>query len=99
MAAGGYLPTANQSQVIIVRQEAAGQFRAYQLNASLVLNNETDEVSLKPHDIVFVPKTAIARVDQAVDQYINGVVPESIKFTFGYIFSDQTGSNTVQVQH
>jgi protein involved in polysaccharide export with SLBB domain len=99
MEAGGYLPTANQAQVIIVRQEATGQFHAYQQNASLVLNNQNSEVSLKPHDIVFVPKTSIARVDLAVEQYINGVVPESFKFSFGYIFNDQTGNNSLQVQH
>ena len=99
MEAGGYLPTANQAQVIIVRQEAAGQFHAYQQNASLVLNNQTSEVSLKPHDIVFVPKTSIARVDLAVEQYINGVVPESFKFNFGYLFNDTSGSSSIAVQH
>jgi protein involved in polysaccharide export with SLBB domain len=95
MVAGGYLPSANQAQVIIVRQEAAGQFHAYQQNASLVLNNQTSEVSLKPHDIVFVPKTSVARLDQAVDQYINGVVPQAFKFNFGYVFNDIAGSTAL----
>jgi protein involved in polysaccharide export with SLBB domain len=98
MEAGGYLPTANEQQVIIVRQEPGGRFRAYQQNANLVLTNENSEVALQPHDIVYVPKTTIARVDQYVEQYINQIVPQAFKFNFGYIFYDQTGNNSVRLQ-
>jgi protein involved in polysaccharide export with SLBB domain len=90
MAAGGFLPTADQTQVIILRQKQNGEFHAYQQNAQLVLSNEASEVFLKPHDIVYVPKTGIAKADQFVDQYINEIIPQVIRGNFGYSFYDTT---------
>jgi polysaccharide export outer membrane protein len=82
--AGGFLSTANKEQVLIVRQTADGGYRTLQANADQVLHNEADELYLRQHDVVFVPKTAIAKVDQFVDQYIGQVVPRWVVSTFGF---------------
>ena len=50
----------------------------------------SDPCYLEPSDIVFVPRTAIDRVDQWVDQYINQVVPRNLQ----YSFNNQTGSQS-----
>ncbi len=45
------------------------------------------DILLKQYDIVYVPKTKIAKVDQVVDQYLNKVIPNVFRgfgFTFGY---------------
>jgi len=98
--AGGFLPTANDSQVIVLRQQGQGEFRAYQIDPSRVLTNESGELYLKPHDIVFVPKTQIAKIDQYVQQYVNEIIPQAIRGNFGYEFVNQSGlgsSSTVHV--
>jgi protein involved in polysaccharide export with SLBB domain len=82
--AGGFLSTANKQQVLIVRQTANRTFRTLQANADQVLHNEADEIYLRQHDIVFVPKSAIAKVDQFVDQYLSQTVPRWIIATFGF---------------
>jgi protein involved in polysaccharide export with SLBB domain len=83
-AAGGFLGTANREQVLILRQAQDGHFQTFQANASLVLRNEAPEIYLRQHDIVYVPRSAIAQVDQFVDQYINQIIPRSINTTFGF---------------
>ncbi len=98
VAAGGFLPTANQAQIIIIRAQGGGEFRAYQRNADLVLNNKSSDLYLRPHDIIFVPKTRIAQVDQYVDQYVNQIIPRAVVTNFGYTFFDSVGSNSTTVQ-
>jgi protein involved in polysaccharide export with SLBB domain len=86
-AAGGFLGTANREQVLILRQAQDGHFQTFQANPSLVLRNEAPEMYLRQHDIVYVPRTAIAQVDQFVDQYINQIIPRSINTTFGFQYA------------
>jgi polysaccharide export outer membrane protein len=98
VAAGGFLPTANQEQIIIIRAQGRGQFRAYQRNADMVLNNKSGDLYLRPHDIIFVPKTRIAEADQFVDQYVNQIIPRAVITNFGYTFFNSVGSNSTTVQ-
>ena len=92
--AGGFLPTGNREQVLIIRQTTDGRYRTLQANAEQVLRNEAGEIYLRRHDIVYVPKTEIAKADQFVDQYINQIVPRSVNAVFGYQFIKQ-GAGTV----
>jgi hypothetical protein len=78
------LPTGNKQQVLIIRQTGDGHYRTLQANAEQVLRNEAGEIYLRRHDIVYVPKTEIAKVDQFVDQYINQIIPRSVNAVFGY---------------
>jgi len=90
-AAGGFSRTANKEQVLIVRQTNDGHFRTFQVNAAQVLRNEAPEFYLKEHDIVYVPQTAIAEVDQFVDQYINQIIPRSVQGVFGFQYTAAVG--------
>ena len=82
--AGGFRSTANKEQVLIIRRTADGRYRTLQQNVDAVLTNKSGELYLLPHDIVYVPKSHIARVDQFVDQFINSIIPHSITGIFGY---------------
>lgn len=82
--AGGFLGGANRQQVLIVRQTAGGHYRTLQANAEQVLRNEAGDIQLKRHDVVYVPKSAIAKVDQFVDQYINQIIPHSVNTVLGF---------------
>ena len=97
-AAGGFMSTANPTQVLILRQQPDGRFFAYQHDVNHMLHNEAAEIYLKRHDIVFVPKTKIAVVDQYVEQYVNEILPRSIGLNFGYTFFDQVSGNSIVTQ-
>ena len=100
-AAGGFTPGANQQQVLILRAGPDGHFKAVQQNVAAVLHNEAGEIYLHRHDIVYVPKSQIARVDQFIDQYVNQIIPHATSAVFGYQFVNQTnaGSSTVILPH
>jgi len=70
--------------VLIIRRTPDGRYRTLQQNVDAVLTNKSGELYLLPHDIVYVPKSHIARVDQFVDQFINSIIPHSITGIFGY---------------
>lgn len=92
--AGGFLVTANKEQVLILRENADGRFRAMQANAEQILRNEADEVRLRRHDVVFVPKSAISQVDQFVDQYLGQVVPRWVVTSFGFSYLLNGGASS-----
>jgi len=93
---GGFLPTANKDQVLILRKTPDGHFRTMQINVAKVLTNQEGELYLQRHDIIYVPKTQIAKVDEFVDHYINSIVPHSITGIFGYQYlHTQSNSTTI----
>ena len=94
-AAGGFLPTANRDQVLILRATADGRFKTFQINVDAVLRTKGGELYLHRRDIVYTPKTNIAKVDQFVDQYMNQIMPRWISAMFGYQFFNQVGSSVV----
>jgi polysaccharide export outer membrane protein len=85
--AGGFLSTANKDQVLILRQTPDAGYRTLQANAANVLRNEAEEIYLRPHDVVYVPKTTIAKVDQFVDQYLGQIVPRWVVTSFGFSYA------------
>lgn len=95
---GGMLPSANPKQVLLLRQQGDGSFRTYQMNMNRILSGLDPNPYLWPRDIVYVPRTLIADIDIFVDQYINQVVPEFVRFNFGYQFiyrvDDKSGGST-----
>jgi protein involved in polysaccharide export with SLBB domain len=82
--AGGFLTTSNREQVLILRQTPDGHYRTMQANPEAILRNEADEIYLRRHDVVFVPKTKIAKVDLFVDQYLSQILPRWLGVGFGY---------------
>jgi polysaccharide biosynthesis/export protein len=92
--AGGFLVTANKEQVLILRENPDGRVRAMQANTEQMLRNEADEVPLRRHDIVYVPKSPIAKVDQFVDQYLGQVVPRWVVTSFGFSYLLNPGATT-----
>jgi protein involved in polysaccharide export with SLBB domain len=82
--AGGYLATANKGQVLIVRQTADNHYRTMQADPELILRNEAEEIYLRRHDVVFVPKTRIAKIALFIDQNINQIIPKAVGMGFGY---------------
>jgi protein involved in polysaccharide export with SLBB domain len=72
MSAGGFLDTAARDNVLIIRAGPDNQAVSLFVNLEEAISGNSPEGStqLQPADIIFVPKTGIARANVWVDQYI-----------------------------
>ncbi|WP_179136874.1 polysaccharide biosynthesis/export family protein [Candidatus Entotheonella palauensis] len=77
MSAGGFLDTARANQVLLIRKGRDNRHAGYALDLEHVLKagQSGEDVRLQPLDVVYVPKTRIAKVNQFVDQYIRRLLP------------------------
>jgi protein involved in polysaccharide export with SLBB domain len=85
-AAGGFKDSARLDQVILVRRADAARPMAVPLDLSKVIDG-TDmrqDLFLLPHDIVFVPKSPIANVNQWVEQVLINNIP--VRFGVGLTY-------------
>lgn len=83
IAAGGFRATAQISNVIVVRN-AGGQPQAMKIDARRVLDGTIPDLELAPYDVVYVPKSKIARVNMFVEQYIKYVLPINLNSAIQY---------------
>jgi polysaccharide biosynthesis/export protein len=90
--AGGFRNTAKTDSVILIRNSGTGSPVAQRLNVKEILTKGKPDVVLQPFDVLYIPKTTIAKIDQFVDQYVKSVLPLNLNGGFTYIFG-----NTVRV--
>jgi len=91
MQAGGFdMREAEVRNVVVIRHRDAQRY-GYSLNLKPALTgDETQSFFLEPQDIVYVPRTEIAKVNQWVDQNINKIIPDT-----GFIFRRTHGRTTI----
>jgi protein involved in polysaccharide export with SLBB domain len=83
IAAGGFKATAQLSNLIILR-DAGGKPEAMKLDARRVLDGSIPDLELAPFDVVYVPKSKIARVNLWVEQYVKYVIPINLNSAIQY---------------
>lgn len=77
--AGGLKNSANQEKIIIVRRGPDGKATPYGVNFVNAAGGVGDaDVVLAPYDHVFVPRTGVANVYLAYQQYFQQFLPSSI---------------------
>lgn len=81
--AGSFLPTATLGNVLVIRPEGANRFAVIPLDLTAVLDGSDtrQNIALRPYDAVYVPSSAIADINQWVDQYIRRNIPFSLGST------------------
>jgi protein involved in polysaccharide export with SLBB domain len=86
--AGGVKDTARTSEVVIIRRGENNEPFVSQVNLRKVINGTdmSQDITLKPFDIVYVPRSPIADINIWVDQYIRKNIPIPISTGFGYSF-------------
>lgn len=82
--AGGALDTAELETIIIIRYNESMEPETYLLNMTEIINGVIPDMKLRSYDIVYVPKSKIARVNQFVKQYIFNMIPPNVFLTFPY---------------
>jgi protein involved in polysaccharide export with SLBB domain len=76
IAAGGFTEAARLDSVILIRPVINGDPIARKIDlASVIADGNKELVYLAPHDVVYVPKTAVAEADLWVRQHIIEIVP------------------------
>lgn len=75
-SAGGFKQEASRQNVVLVRK-SEGRNEGYRLflEDALTGKDYTQDAALQPNDVVFVPKSRISNVNQAVEQYITKNLP------------------------
>jgi protein involved in polysaccharide export with SLBB domain len=86
--AGGFLQSAKTDGVVLVRNDGKDNAVKTEVKLNDVFLSDSN-TQLKPFDLVFVPKSKIARLDQWVDQHIRQLNPLSMSFGFSYIFGNK----------
>ena len=79
-AAGGFLETAQRSNVVLVRKDEQGSriSRAVDVRAVASGKDASQDVPLQPYDMVFVPRSGITNVNLWVQQYIRDNLPVNL---------------------
>lgn len=78
--AGGVLDTAQKRTILVVSRDKERRPWGRLVNLEKIIQegNISRDITLNQYDIIYVPKSAIARADLWVDQHINQIVPEFI---------------------
>lgn len=87
--AGGFRDTAKLDNVVLVRRTPGADSQRPQsmlidLEEVVERHNMAADPRLQPYDIVYVPKTAIAKMNDFVDKYIIRLIP--IRPGLGFAF-------------
>ncbi|GAX59179.1 periplasmic protein [Candidatus Scalindua japonica] len=84
--AGGFKETSDPGSVIIVRRGPENMPVTRKVNLKEVISGKAPEkdIYLQPFDIVFVPKTFIAKANKSVEQYIKNMIPVTLSTGFSY---------------
>ena len=88
--AGGMLDSGDPSKVVLVRRSDDNQKKAYLMNYDAAARGEkpSDDVQLANYDVLFVPKTGVADVYTAYNQYFKQFLPSNIGLNFGTHFGN-----------
>jgi len=96
LAGGPSFEEANVRNVVVVRQGAgreAAEREAFAFDLLPALKGEKVEpFYLQPRDLVFVPRSEIAEVNQWINQHVNGLIPQ-----LGLTYETPIGSATFGV--
>ncbi len=88
LQSGGFRTTAKLESVLLMTPGADGKFSAARVDMAQVVNDGVPErVRLHPDDVVYVPRTWIADMDEVVDQYVRGLIPALPRVGVGYSLS------------
>lgn len=97
--AGGNRDTGEMRQVAIIRKGSDGQnpqLMLRNLNPQISSHDDSEmpvtlaalgDVTLQPNDIVIVPKSNIAKVNNYLDQYLYTLIPALRNSSFGFIYN------------
>jgi protein involved in polysaccharide export with SLBB domain len=88
--AGGFKSSAQLSQIVLLRKaEASSQPLTSTLDVRGALQGKQAQanVALQPFDVIYVPKSGVARANQFMDEFVEGLLPVSTLTGFAWVYS------------
>lgn len=82
--AGGFLPTASQKDVVVMRSAGPGGVKLVQVDLASALDGSDprQNVALQPYDLVYVPPAPIVGLNRWVDYYVRRNLPFDFNVTW-----------------
>ena len=90
--AGGVNREAKRNSLILMRKMPDGEFAGTKVNLEEILDNKAPDIDLMPRDVIYVPMTSIAKVDQFVSQFFAQIYPVLYFYISGYQIFDPEGT-------
>ena len=83
--AGGFLPTADPHKALLIRRGQGGRpmARTVDLGRAVYGAPRPDSPPLRRFDVVFIPRSGIAKVGLFVEQYLRDTVPVQFSYATG----------------
>jgi len=84
--AGGILSSGQPSSVMIIRTTGVAEATAIKVDFAGVLSGGdlSQDLTLEPYDVVFVPQSIIGKVNEFVDLFFNQIAPAQLFYLRGY---------------
>ena len=88
MMAGGFQNTAARGDVVVLRRQPGGglMMRTVNLHDALRGRSGADNIQIRRHDIIFVPRSTVAELSVFMEQYVSGILP--LDQAFSYAIAD-----------
>jgi protein involved in polysaccharide export with SLBB domain len=78
LSSGGVLPSADSSNIALLRTGTDGKYNMYFINLESMLTNPNHpRVALQRGDLIYVPQSTIGATVEAVDMYFTKLFPVS----------------------
>jgi polysaccharide export outer membrane protein len=87
--AKGLKTTANARHALLIR-DVEGKPEVQRIDLKLIMAKGIGDRQLQPFDVLVIPKSKIAKVDQAIDQYVRQLIPVGLNMGFSYLFGGGT---------
>ena len=94
--AGGFRKTAQTTNVVILRDGDRRNAEVIEVDLKRVLTEAVADLVLEPFDVVFVPRSKIARVNLFVEQYIKRMLPFALVGSANYTYVDGDRVGTLE---
>ena len=79
---GGVRPAAALDSAVLLRYGGTNRASVQAVKLKQIMRGKAEDFLLQPYDVVYLPRTRIARLDLFVDQYINSLVPKNLLFPY-----------------
>ncbi len=87
---GGFKASAKLSQIVVLRKDVrTGRplTMAFDLRGALRGRLPEANVELQPFDVIYVPKSGIAKANQFMDDFVEGLLPVSTLSGFAWVYA------------
>ncbi|MFC6299187.1 polysaccharide export protein [Pseudomonas sp. CCM 7893] len=96
-SSGGVLPSADSSNIALLRTGADGKYKLYYVDVSSMLKDPTHPlVTLQRGDLIYVPQSGIGATVEAVDMYFTKLFPvnKGVGLGLNYQLNNTSGNTT-----